>query len=320
MMLHTMPQMALAPALVPAGTAVEQLVGNTPLIPLRGADFGISPAVRILAKAEWFNPGGSIKDRAALNIIRTAEEEGRLTPARTLIDATSGNTGIGYAMLCAARGYRLKLIMPENVSQERINILRIYGAELIFSDPLEGMDGAIEAVRQMVAADPEAYFYADQYSNPANWRAHYQTTGPEIWRQTEGRVTHFVAGLGTSGTMMGVGRYLRSVEPGVRLVSLQPDGPLHGIEGLKHMQSALVPPIYDPALVDENREVPTDDAYHQARRLAREEGLFVGVSAAAAVAAAMAVARELTSGTVVTVLPDGGYKYLSERFWRGNGA
>ena len=319
-MLDTIPQMVLAPSLVPAETAVERLVGNTPLIPLRGADFGISPAVQVLAKAEWFNPGGSIKDRAALNIIRTAEMDGRLTPAKTLLDATSGNTGIGYAMLCAARGYRLKLVMPENVSRERIAILRIYGAELIFSDPLEGMDGAIELVRQMVTAEPEAYFYADQYSNPANWQAHYQTTGPEIWWQTEGRVSHFVAGLGTSGTMMGVGRYLRSVKPGVRLVSLQPDGPLHGIEGLKHMQTAVVPPIYDPALVDENREVPTEDAYRLARHLAREEGLFVGVSAAAAVSAAMAVARELASGTVVTVLPDGGYKYLSERFWTGNGA
>ena len=319
-MLDTIAQMVLAPPLVPAETAVERLVGNTPLIPLRTAAFGISPAVQVLAKAEWFNPGGSIKDRAALNIIRTAEMEGQLTPDKTLIDATSGNTGIGYAMICAARGYRLKLVMPENVSRERVAILRIYGAELIFSDPLEGMDGAIELVRQMVAAEPGTYFYADQYSNPANWQAHYQTTGPEIWWQTEGRVSHFVAGLGTSGTMMGVGRYLRSVHPGVRLISLQPDGPLHGIEGLKHMQTAIVPPIYDPALVDENREVPTEDAYRQARRLAREEGLFVGVSAAAAVSAALAVARELASGTVVTVLPDGGYKYLSERFWTGNGA
>jgi cysteine synthase B len=263
-MLDTMPRLALAEAPAAAGKAVEQLIGDTPLLRLRRVVEGLAPAVRVLAKAEWYNPGGSIKDRAAWNIIHAAEASGNLSPDKTLIDATSGNTGIGYAMIGAARGYRIKLVLP---------------------------------------------------ANAANWLAHYHTTGPEIWQQTAGQVTHFVAGLGTSGTMMGVGRYLQAMNPRVRLVSLQPDGPLHGLEGLKHMQTAHVPPIYDPSLVDENREVRTEDAYEMARRLAREEGLFVGVSAAAAMVAALDVARELATGTVVTVLPDGGYKYMGERFW-----
>jgi cysteine synthase B len=294
---------------------VEQLVGDTPLVHLRRVAAGLAPGVRVLAKAEWYNPGGSIKDRAALSIIRAAEASGELTPEKTLLDATSGNTGIGYAMLGAARGHRVKLVLPANVTRERVAILQAYGAELVFSDPLDGTDGAIEVARKMVALEPERYFYADQYGNSANWKAHYYTTGPEIWGQTAGQVTHFVAGLGTSGTMMGVGRYLRAMNPAVRLISLQPDGPLHGMEGLKHMQTAIMPPIYDPTVVDENREVRTEDAYGMARRLAREEGLFVGVSAAAAVTAALSVAWELEQGTVVTVLPDGGYKYMSEKFW-----
>jgi cysteine synthase B len=314
-MLDTMPRLALAEAPAAAGKAVEQLIGDTPLLRLRRVVEGLAPAVRVLAKAEWYNPGGSIKDRAAWNIIHAAEASGNLSPDKTLIDATSGNTGIGYAMIGAARGYRIKLVLPANVNRERVAILRAYGAELVFSDAMEGTDGAIEVVREMVGAEPDRYFYADQYGNAANWLAHYHTTGPEIWQQTAGQVTHFVAGLGTSGTMMGVGRYLRAMNPRVRLVSLQPDGPLHGLEGLKHMQTAHVPPIYDPSLVDENREVRTEDAYEMARRLAREEGLFVGVSAAAAMVAALDVARELATGTVVTVLPDGGYKYMGERFW-----
>ncbi len=314
-MLDTRPRLAFAEAPATGGLEVEQLIGNTPLIGFRRVGAGLSPAVQVLAKAEWVNPGGSIKDRAAWHIICAAEAAGQLTPDRILVDATSGNTGIGYALIGAARGYRVKLVLPANVNRERIAILRAYGAELAFSDEMEGTDGAIEVVRERVAAEPDRYFYADQYGNPANWLAHYHTTGPEIWQQTAGRVSHFVAGLGTSGTMMGVGRYLRARNPAVRLVSLQPDGPLHGLEGLKHMQTARVPPIYDASLVDENRAVRTEAAYEMARRLAREEGLFVGVSAAAAMVAALDVARELESGIVVTVLPDGGYKYMSERFW-----
>lgn len=299
----------------PTAVTIEQLVGNTPLIALRRVTNGLAPRVEVLAKAEWFNPGGSIKDRAALNIIRTAEANGDLTPRVTLLDATSGNTGIGYAMIGAARGHRVKLVLPGNVGPERLAILRAYGAELVLTDPLEGTDGAIRHAQELVAAEPKRYFYADQYGNPANWEAHYHTTGPEIWQQTRGQVTHFVAGLGTSGTMMGVGRYLHTMNPAVKLIALQPEGPLHGLEGLKHMQTALVPPIYDPALVDEERSLRTEEAYIMARRLAREEGLFVGISAAAAVAGALNVARELETGVLVTVLPDAGYKYLSERFW-----
>jgi S-sulfo-L-cysteine synthase (O-acetyl-L-serine-dependent) len=302
---------------LPTLVTVEEAIGNTPLLALRRVTADLPPAVRVLTKAEWLNPGGSIKDRAALNMIRTAEARGELTPDVTLIDATSGNTGIGYAMIGAALGYRITLVMPANASPERISILRAYGAELVLTDPQEGVDGAIRRVQEMVAAAPERYFYADQYSNPANWEAHYHTTGPEIWGQTRGQVTHFVAGLGTSGTMMGVGRFLRTVNPQVRLIALQPDGPLHGLEGLKHMQTAIVPPIYDRALVDEERPLRTEAAYEMAKRLAREEGLFVGISAAAAVAGALDVARELETGIVVTVLPDGGYKYLSQRFWNG---
>ena len=301
----------------PTLVTVEEAIGNTPLLALRRVTADLPPAVRVLAKAEWFNPGGSIKDRAALNMIRTAEARGELTPDVTLIDATSGNTGIGYAMIGAALGFPVTLVMPANASPERISILRAYGAELVLTDPQVGVDGAIRRVQEMVAAAPERYFYADQYSNPANWEAHYHTTGPEIWRQTRGQATHFVAGLGTSGTMMGVGRFLRTVNPQIRLIALQPDGPLHGLEGLKHMQTAIVPPIYDRALIDEERPLRTEAAYDMAQRLAREEGLFVGISAAAAVAGALDVARELETGIVVTVLPDGGYKYLSQRFWNG---
>jgi cysteine synthase B len=314
-MLETVPRIAFSQAPAEAGWEIEQLIGNTPLLRLRRVVTGISPGVCVLGKAEWFNPGGSVKDRPALNIIRQAVDGGWLTREKTLIDATSGNTGIGYALVGAALGYRVKLILPANVSPERITILRAYGAELLFTDPVEGIDGAIRMARAMADAEPDCYFYADQYSNPANWEAHYYTTGPEIWQQTDGQITHFVAGLGTSGTMMGVGRYLRARKPGVRLVSVQPDGPLHGLEGLKHMQTATTPSIFDPGLVDENREVRTEDAYDMDRRLAREEGLFVGVSAAAAVVAALSVARELDHGVVVAVLPDGGYKYMSEKYW-----
>jgi cysteine synthase B len=313
-MLETIPMVRSAKPLS-AGTTVEQLVGNTPLLQLCRAVEGIAPGVRVLGKAEWYNPGGSVKDRAALSIIRAAETAGQLSADRTLTDATSGNTGIAFAMLGAALGYRVKLVLPGNVSPERLAILRAYGAELVFSDAMEGTDGAIQVVRDMVNAEPAGHFYADQYSNPANWEAHYCTTGPEIWHQTAGQVTHFVAGLGTSGTMMGAGRFLRAMNPDIRLIAIQPSSPLHGLEGLKHLETTAVPSIYEPGLIDEVMQIATEDAYEMARRLAREEGLYAGISASAAVAASLAIARELDYGTVVTILPDGGSRYMSDPFW-----
>jgi len=294
----------------------EDLIGNTPLLRLdrAAATYAISTRVTLLAKAEWYNPGGSVKDRAALHIIREAERRGLLRPGMTLLDATSGNTGIAYALLGAARGYRVKLAVPENVSPERLAILRAYGAELILTDPLEGSDGAILEARRIAAADPTVY-YADQYNNPANWQAHYLTTAEEIWRQTDGTISHFVAGLGTSGTFTGVTRRLRELNPAVACISAQPDSPFNGLEGWKHMATAIVPGIYDATLADRNLTVRTEEAHSMARFLARHEGVLVGVSAAAAVVAALHVARELDEGVVVTVLPDSGYKYLSERFW-----
>jgi cysteine synthase B len=295
----------------------EDLIGNTPLLRLDrvAAAYALSTRVTLLAKAEWYNPGGSVKDRAALHIIREAERRGLLRPGMTLLDATSGNTGIAYAMLGAARGYRVKLAVPENVSPERLAILRAYGAGLILTDPLDGSDGAILEARRMAAADPTVY-YADQYNNPANWQAHYLTTAEEIWRQTDGAITHFVAGLGTSGTFTGVTRRLRELNPAVACLSAQPDSPFNGLEGWKHMATAIVPGIYDETLADRNVTVRTEEAHAMARFLARHEGVLVGVSAAASVVAALNVARELDEGVVVTVLPDSGYKYLSERFWQ----
>ncbi len=297
-------------------TRPEDLIGNTPLLRLdrTAAAFALPTRVTLLAKAEWYNPGGSVKDRAALHIIREAERRGQLRPGMTLLDATSGNTGIAYAMLGAAGGYRVKLAVPENVSPERLAILRAYGAELILTDPLDGSDGAILEARRIAAADPTVY-YADQYNNPANWQAHYLTTAEEIWRQTDGAITHFVAGLGTSGTFTGVTRRLRELNPAVACISAQPDSPFNGLEGWKHMATAIVPGIYDAGLADANVIVRTEEAHAMARFLARHEGMLVGVSAAAAVVAALGVARELDEGVVVTVLPDSGYKYLSERFW-----
>ncbi|MCS7351463.1 MAG: cysteine synthase family protein [Thermoflexus sp.] len=293
---------------------VFELIGNTPLLRFRKLVAPFAP-VEIYAKAEWYNPGGSVKDRPAREIILTAEREGRLHPGKIILDATSGNMGIAYAMLGAARGYRVTLCIPANASPERLRILRAYGAELILTDPLEGTDGAILEARRRYEADPKRYFYADQYNNPANWKAHYRTTGPEIWEQTEGRITHFVAGLGTSGTMMGVGRYLKERNPAIRLIGVQPDGPFHGLEGLKHMETAIQPGIYDPGLLDEILTISTEEAYAAARRLAREEGVFVGISSGAAMAAALKVAARLREGMVVTIFPDAGYKYLSENFW-----
>jgi cysteine synthase B len=298
--------------------SLEAQVGNTPLISLRSiaAAAGVSERVGLFAKAEWFNPSGSVKDRPALNIIRVAERRGALRPGMTLLDSTSGNMGIAYALFGSARGYKVKLTLPQNASPERIAILLAYGAELIFTDPLEGSDGALLAARELAATDGRATFYANQYNNPANWQAHYLTTGNEIWRQTSGQITHFVAGLGTSGTFTGATRRLKELKRGIRAIAMQPDSPFNGLEGLKHMGTAIQPGIYESNLADENVTVRTEAAYEMARRLARQAGIFVGVSAAAAVVAALEVARELSEGLVVTVLPDNGLKYLSERFWK----
>jgi cysteine synthase B len=271
--------------------------------------------VELYAKAEWHNPSGSVKDRPALNILRTALAAGALAPGRVLLDSTSGNMGIAYATLGAALGVRVRLVMPENASPERMAILRALGAEFTLSSPLEGSDGAIREARALAEAEPERYFFANQYNNPANWLAHYFSTGPEILAQTDGAITHFVAGLGTSGTFVGTGRALKHASPDIRLVAFQPDSPFHGLEGLKHMPTAIVPGIYEAGLADENVVVSTEAAHAMTRRLAREEGLFVGISAGAAAVAALQVAERLTAGVVVTVFPDAGFKYLSERFW-----
>jgi len=291
-----------------------ELVGNTPLLSFKRVTAQLTGA-SVLAKAEWYNPGGSVKDRAALAMILDGERRGLLTKSKTLIDATSGNTGIAYAMFCAERGYRCKLALPKNASVERKQSLIAYGAELVFTDPAEGTDGAQRFVKDVVDQDPDRYFYPDQYNNNANWKAHYETTAMEIWRQTDGRITHFVTGLGTSGTFMGVTRRLKELNPAIRCISMQPDGPLHGLEGLKHMPTALVPGIYDPKLPDQQIDVSTEDAHRMVLRLAREEGLLVGVSSGANLVAAMKVAQELKDGLVVTIFCDSASKYLSESFW-----
>jgi cysteine synthase B len=291
-------------------------IGNTPLIRLERLTAEM-PGVQILGKAEWTNPGGSVKDRAAAAIVLDAIRHEKLCPGIRLLDATSGNTGIAYAMLGAGLAFPVTLCMPSNVSPERKRILNAYGAEVIWTDPAESSDGAIRKAREL-ATDPQ-YFYADQYSNEANWRAHYKGTANEILEQTEGRVTHFVAGLGTSGTFMGVTRRLKEVNPKIECISMQPDSPFHGLEGLKYMATAIVPAIYDPSLADRNVEVETEAAYAMAKRLARTEGILVGISAAAAVAASLRIAEEqITLGkeaVIVTILPDAADKYLSERFW-----
>jgi len=291
------------------------LIGNTPLLRLRRVTAHLNPLVRVLAKAEWFNPGGSVKDRPAAAILQQALAAGDLTPERVLLDSTSGNMGIAYATLASALGLRVCLAVPSNASPERLAILRAHGVELHLTDPTEGTDGAREVAAQLAQSGPRRYFFADQYRNPANWQAHFATTGPEILKQTRGEVTHFVAGLGTTGTMTGAGRYLRAHAPSVRLVAVQPDGPMHGLEGLKHLPTAHVPEIYDPSVPDEIVTVDTESAYAMARRLARSEGLLVGVSAAAAVDAALRVAERLDQGTVVALLPDSGLKYLGGAFW-----
>ena len=295
---------------------LEGQIGNTPLLHLErtGTEHGLASGVRLYAKAEWFNPGGSIKDRAALNIIRTAEENGLLRPGMTILDSTSGNTGIAYAMLGAVRGYHVKLTIPGNVSPERMAILRAYGAELLLTDPLEGVDGALLEARRLAAEDP-TLFYANQYNNASNWRAHYLTTANEIWQQTDGAITHFVAGLGTGGTFSGTTRRLKELNPAIRCYASQPDSPFNGLEGWKHMETSIKPGIYDESLADENLTARTEDAYAMARYLARSEGLFVGISSAAAVFTAIRLAQTLEEGVVVTIMPDSGLKYLSERFW-----
>ena len=291
-----------------------EAIGNTPLFELVRLSEEVAP-VRIYAKAEWYNPGGSVKDRAALNMILDGENSGRLTKEKVLLDATSGNTGIAYAMICAALGYRVRLCVPKNIGAIRQRILEAYGAELILTDPTLGSDGAIEEAIRVYEADSDTYFYPDQYSNPANWQAHYNGTGPELLRQTDGEITHFVAGLGTTGTFCGTGRRLKEENENIKLISFQPDSPMHGLEGLKHMPTSIVPAIYDEDLADENAWIRTEEAQAMVRRLAREEGLLVGLSSGAAAACALQTAQKLSSGTVVVVFPDSGLKYLDFRFW-----
>src|SRR5579864_5592963 len=301
------------------GHSLVERIGNTPLVRLDALTRDL-PGVALLGKAEWYNPGGSVKDRAASNIVAEAQRSGQFRAGKTLLDSTSGNTGIAYAMLGAAEGFPVLLCMPENVSLERKQILRSYGAQIVYTDPADGSDGAIRKARELAAQHPEKYFYADQYSNQANWRAHYQTTANEIWQQTQGQVTHFVAMPGTSGTFVGTTRRLKQLNPKIRCISLQPDSPFHGIEGAKHMATALVPGIYDSELADENLEIATEDAYAMARHLSRGAGLLVGISAAAAVVGSLKIAEQLSlkrgqQAVVVTILADSGDKYLSERFW-----
>ena len=297
------------------GGTVLDLIGNTPLLRLRKFEAGLN-GVELYGKAEWFNPGGSVKDRPAAAMVKEGQKTGALRPGKTLLDATSGNTGIAYAMIGASEGFPVKLCVPSNVTIERKRLLDAYGAELIFTDPMDGSDGAIREARRQVAANADLYFYPDQYNNDANWGAHYKTTGPEILAQTQGRITHFVAGLGTSGTFMGTGRRLREENPSIKLISFQPDSPLHGLEGLKHMETAIVPGIYDPRLADEDMRVSTEDAYTMVRRLAREEGLLVGISGGAALAASLKVAKTAKNAVIVTIFPDSADKYMSERFWQ----
>ena len=304
---------AVTPGVPRTSNSVIDLIGNTPLIRLSSFEKGLKN-VQLWAKAEWRNPGGSVKDRPAARMMAEGERSGALTRDKILIDATSGNTGIAYAMIGAARGYRVRLCVPENVTPERKRILRAFGADVVFTNPMEGSDGAIIRVKAMYAEDPNRYFYPDQYNNPGNWLAHYDTTAPEIIEQTDGRITHFVAGLGTSGTFIGAGRRFREFNPKIRLVSVQPDSPLHGLEGLKHMATAIVPGIYDPGLADEDLGVATEEAFELTRQLAKQ-GLFVGISSGANLAGALRVARAASHAIIVVVFCDGGEKYLSERFW-----
>jgi S-sulfo-L-cysteine synthase (O-acetyl-L-serine-dependent) len=315
--------MAVATSIVPpvsrlVATDLLQLIGNTPLIRLERIARDL-PGVEIYGKAEFFNPGGSVKDRAALNMILDGERTGKLTPDKVILDSTSGNTGIAYAMIAAYRGYKVKLCLPKNASMERKHVLQAYGAEMVFSDAGEGSDGAIRLCREIYQQDPGKYFYPDQYNNPANWKAHYEGTALEILAQTDGRITHFVACMGTSGTFTGNSRRLHKELPNIKCISAQPSSGFHGLEGLKHMPTAIVPGIYDPNLADDNVWIETEDAYDMCRRVAREEALLVGISSGANLVAARAVGKHLVEagkrGVIVTILCDGAYKYLSESFW-----
>ena len=294
---------------------VTELNGNTPLVEIRSVARGLSPGVRVLAKLEGFNPGGSVKDRAALRMIREAVRTGQLRPGQTIIESTSGNTGIAIAMIGAALGYPVRLVLPSNVSEERKGIIRFFGADIVYSDPMEGSDGAIRLCREIVGEEPGTYFKPDQYFNPMNSQAHYETTGPEIHRQTGGSVTHFVAGIGTGGTVMGTGRFLKERDPRIRVIAAEPDAALHGLEGLKHMASSIVPGIYHEEDLDLKIPVSTEDAYEMVYRLSQEEGLLVGPSSGAALDAALQIARQLTHGTVVTVFPDFGSRYMTTNLW-----
>jgi S-sulfo-L-cysteine synthase (O-acetyl-L-serine-dependent) len=321
-----LPAEGRGPALPPPMTLIAaqpgllqvERIGDTPLVRFDRLVGGLAD-VTLVGKAEWANPGGSVKDRAAVSMLRDAQRRGILTPGKTILDATSGNTGIALAMLGAALGIPVHLAMPSNVSPERKRILHAYGATVDWTDPDKGSDGAILRAREVAGNEPERFCYLDQYSNDANWRAHYRTTGQEIWEQTGGRVTHFVAGMGTSGTFMGVSRRLKELNPAIQVISMQPDSPFHGLEGLKYMATSIVPAIYDARLADREVVVETEAAYEMAKRLAREEGLLAGVSAAAAVEASLRIAREEAAAgrqaVIVTVLPDSAEKYLSERFW-----
>jgi cysteine synthase B len=300
-----------------AVTSVARLVGNTPLVEIRHVRDGVAPGVRIFAKLEGFNPGGSVKDRAAVKMVEDGIARGKLVPGKTILDSTSGNTGIALAMVGAAFGYAVKLVMPENVSQERKRVVAAFGAEVVYSDPLEGSDGAIRLCREILAADPERYFKPDQYNNPANSLAHYEGTGPEIWFQTEGAVTHFVASIGTGGTVMGTGRYLKEQNPAVQVIAAEPADAFHGLEGLKHMATSIVPGIFHEQELDRKLGIETEDAYNTVYRLGREEGLLVGQSSGAALVAALTVAREVGEGVVVAIFPDFGDRYLSTKFWGG---
>jgi cysteine synthase B len=310
--------MEISPVQTKPGSSLPERIGSTPLLRIDRLVRDL-PGIALLAKAEWANPSGSVKDRAAASMVADARARGLLVPGKTLLDATSGNTGIAFAMLGAALGFPVQLAMPSNVSPERKRILSAYGAQVDWTDPDKASDGAIRRARELAGNHPDRFYYADQYSNDANWLAHYRATGPEIWQQTAGQVTHFVAGLGTSGTFMGTTRRLKELNPAIQAISFQPDSPFHGLEGLKYMATSIVPAIYNPHLANRNLEIETEAAYDMARRLARDEGLLVGISAAAAVVASLQIAKEEVSAgrqaVIVTVLPDSADKYLSERFW-----
>jgi cysteine synthase B len=297
--------------------SIAHAIGKTPLLSLSriAKDYGVGKNVHLFGKAEFMNPGGSVKDRPALSMVLDGIMRGLLTPEKTLIDATSGNTGIAYAMICASLGYKCRLAIPSNASPERLRTLRALGAELLLTDPLEGTDGAQRLVRSILESDPDHYYYPDQYNNEQNWRAHYRTTAPEIWEQTSGSITHFVAGLGTTGTFTGVARKLKELKQGIQTIAVQPDSPYHGLEGLKHIETAIRPGIFDELLVDEYSEIGTEEAYEVSRKLATREGIFVGISSGAAVAAALRLGKTLKDAVIVTILCDGGSRYLSDNFW-----